>query len=117
METAYPEESILTIQIANKENVIDQVKGVSELIAEFAEELSSHFNTVTYISVPGNHSRLDSKENSPYDRRMDDLIEWYLTFVSKILRNITINTYDRIDATMFITNIRGKNYVRVHGDF
>lgn len=107
----------LTIQIANKENVIDQVKGVSELIAEFLAELSSHFNTVTYISVPGNHSRLDSKENSPYDERMDDLIEWYLEARLQDFENITINTYDRIDATMFITNIRGKNYVGVHGDF
>lgn len=78
----------LTIQITNKENVVEQIKGVSELIAEFLAELSSHFNTVRYVSVSGNHSRLDTKENSPYDERMDDLIEWYLAARLQDFENI-----------------------------
>lgn len=107
----------LTIQITNKENVVEQIKGVSELIAEFLAELSSHFNTVKYVSVSGNHSRLDSKENSPYDERMDDLIEWYLAARLQDFENILIDTQSRMDATMFITDIRGKTYLGVHGDF
>lgn len=106
-----------TIQITNKENVVEQIKGVSELIAEFLAELSSHFNSVKYISVAGNHSRLDTKENSPYDERMDDLIEWYLSARLQDFTNIQINTNCRVDATMFITDIRGKTYCGVHGDF
>lgn len=106
----------LTLQISNRENVIDQVKGVSELIAEFLATLSSHFNHVRYISVSGNHSRLCSKEDSPYDERMDDLIEWYLEARLNSFKNITIDTDSRIDATMFITDIRGKTYIGVHGD-
>lgn len=107
----------LTIQITNKENVVKQIKGVSELIAEFLAELSSHFNTVKYVSVSGNHSRLDTKENSPYDERMDDLIEWYLDARLQDFENIQIDTQSRVDATMFITDIRGKTYCGVHGDF
>lgn len=107
----------LTIQITNKENVVEQIKGVSELIAEFLAELSSHFNTVKYVSVSGNHSRLDTKENSPYDERMDDLIEWYLAARLQDFENIQIDTQSRVDATMFITDIRGKTYCGVHGDF
>lgn len=107
----------LTIQITNKENVVEQIKGVSELIAEFLAELSSHFNTVKYVSVSGNHSRLDTKENSPYDERMDDLIEWYLDARLQDFENIQIDTQSRVDATMFITDIRGKTYCGVHGDF
>ena len=107
----------LTIQITNKENVVEQIKGVSELIAEFLAELSSHFNTVKYMSVSGNHSRLDTKENSPYDERMDDLIEWYLSARLQDFENIQIDTQSRVDATMFITDIRGKTYCGVHGDF
>lgn len=107
----------LTIQITNKENVVEQIKGVSELIAEFLAELSSHFNSVKYISVSGNHSRLDTKENSPYDERMDDLIEWYLDARLQDFENIHIDTQSRVDATMFITDIRGKTYLGVHGDF
>lgn len=107
----------LTIQITNKENVVEQIKGVSELIAEFLAELSSHFNTVRYVSVSGNHSRLDTKDNSPYDERMDDLIEWYLAARLQDFENIKIDTQSRVDATMFITDIRGKTYCGVHGDF
>ena len=107
----------ITIQITNKENVVEQIKGVSELIAEFLAELSSHFNTVKYMSVSGNHSRLDTKENSPYDERMDDLIEWYLSARLQDFENIQIDTHSRVDATMFITDIRGKTYCGVHGDF
>lgn len=107
----------LTIQIANKENVIEQVKGVSELIAEFLAELSSHFRNVKYISVAGNHSRIDSKENSPYDERMDDLIEWYLKARLQEFDNIQIDTDAKIDPTMYVIDIRGKAYLGIHGDF
>lgn len=107
----------LTIQIANRENVIEQVKGVSELIAQFLAELSKHFSTVRYVSVAGNHSRLDTKENSPCDERLDDLVEWYLAARLQNFENIYIDTNSRFDSTMFITNIRGKTYCGVHGDF
>lgn len=107
----------LTIQITNKENVVEQIKGVSELISEFLAELSLHFNSVRYVSVAGNHSRLDTKDNSPYDERMDDLIEWYLEARLQDFENIEIDTHSRIDATMFMTDIRGKTYLGVHGDF
>lgn len=106
-----------TIQISNKENVIEQVKGVSELIAEFLAELSSHFRSVRYYSVSGNHSRLDTKENSPYDERLDDLIEWYLKARLQEFENICIDSDSRIDPTMFLMDIRGKTYCGVHGDY
>lgn len=106
-----------TIQISNKENVVEQIKGVSELISEFLSILSSHFKTVKYISVSGNHSRLDTKENSPYDERMDDLIEWYLKARLQDFDNVEIDTQGRIDSSMFIMDVRGKTYLGVHGDF
>lgn len=106
-----------TIQIANKENVIEQVKGVSELIAEFLAELSKHFNTVTFVSVAGNHSRLDTKDNSPLDERLDDLIEWYLSARLQNFENIIVGGSEKIDSTMYLLDIRGKTYAGVHGDF
>lgn len=107
----------LTIQIANKENVINQVKGVSELIAEFLAELSHHFRTVQYISVAGNHSRLGSKDDSPIDERLDDLIGWYLKARLQDFENIKICDDDKLDSTMYVIDVRGKAYVGVHGDF
>lgn len=107
----------LTVQLANKENVIEQVKGVSELIAEFLAELSKHFNTVTFVSVSGNHSRLDTKDNSPLDERLDDLIDWYLSARLQNFENIIVGGSEKIDSTMYLLDIRGKTYAGVHGDF
>lgn len=106
-----------TIQISNKENVVKQVKGISELIAEFLAELSKHFKTVKYLNVSGNHSRIAPKDDAPYDERLDDLIEWYLSARLQNFENILIDTDSRIDSSMFVTDIRGKTYCGVHGDF
>lgn len=107
----------LTIQIANRENVVEQVKGVSELIAEFLAALSPYFKSISYVSVAGNHSRLDTKENSPLDERLDDLIEWYLSARLQDFENIRFSDYEKLDPTMYMVSIRGKNYVGVHGDY
>lgn len=106
-----------SIQITNKENVIEQIMGASELIAEFVAELSKHFKTVKFISVSGNHSRLDpNKDNSLVEERLDDLVDWYLIARLQNFDNVQIGT-NRIDSTMYLINIRGKNYCGVHGDF
>lgn len=107
----------LTVQLANKENVVQQVKGVSELIAEFLAELSKHFRTVTFVSVAGNHSRLDTKDNSAIDERLDDLVDWYLSSRLQNFDNIIIGSDKRIDSTMYLLDIRGKTYCGVHGDY
>lgn len=106
----------VTIQLANKENVVRQIQGASELIAEFLSELSNHFATVEFISIAGNHSRLDTKDNSPLDERLDDLVEWYLKARLQNFENIIIGSQDKIDSTMYLIDIHGKTYCGVHGD-
>lgn len=106
-----------TIQISNKENVVDQIIGVSELIAEFIAELSKHFKSVGFVSVAGNHSRLDpNKENAPLDERLDDLVEWYLKSRLQNFENVTIGIGEKVDSTMYLLRVRGMNYAGVHGD-
>ena len=90
---------------------------MSELIAEFLAELSKHFNKVTFVSVAGNHSRLDTKDNSPLGERLDDLIDWYLSARLQNFDNIVIGGNEKIDSTMYLLDIRGKTYCGVHGDF
>jgi hypothetical protein len=51
-----------SIAVSNRENVIEQVVGVSELVSEFLAELSRHFRYVYFSSVAGNHSRLEEKD-------------------------------------------------------
>lgn len=107
----------LTVQLSNKENVVKQIIGVSELIATFLTQLSKVFKYVTYISVPGNHSRLDTKDNSPYDERLDDIVEWWLAERLYGFDNIVLQGYDKLDNSISVADIRDKSYCFVHGDF
>ena len=106
-----------SIAVTNKENVIEQVIGVSELIAEFLAELSKHFTYVQFCSVAGNHSRIDLKERALKDERMDDLIEWYLAARLQHIDNITFEGHEKVDSTMYLVDVRGKTYCGVHGDY
>lgn len=106
-----------TIQVSNKENVIEQVMGVSELIANFLAALSTIFREVKFVSVSGNHSRIDTKERAVKGERLDDLIEWYLRARLAGIESIEIGYGDKVDDTMYVMNVRGKNYVGVHGDY
>lgn len=108
----------LSIQVTNKENVIQQVCGVSELIANFLCELAPYFETVYYVNVAGNHSRIEAdKKKSLIPERLDNLIGWYLEARVGDLGNIKIMNEALIDDTMAAFSIRGKSYVVVHGDF
>lgn len=107
-----------SIQVTNRENVIEQICGVSELIAGFIYKLSPHFRNVYYVGVAGNHSRVESnKKDALVAERLDNLIGWYLEARTKQLENVTIMNDAVVDDTMFMIDIRGKNYVGVHGDF
>lgn len=107
-----------SIAITNKENVIEQIKGVSELISEFLAELSKHFRKVIYVSVAGNHSRIDpNKDKALISERLDDLVEWYLSARLQNFENIVIGGGEKVDCTMYLVDIRGKTYCGVHGDF
>ena len=117
-----------SISVTNKENVIEQIKGVSELIAQFLAELSKHFRQVVFVSVAGNHSRLNpNKDMSLVSERMDDLVEWYLGARLQSFENVVIGTPGeivceaansvKVDDTMYLLDVRGKTYCGVHGDF
>ena len=107
-----------SIAVTNKENVIEQIKGVSELIAEFLAELSKHFNQVVFVSVAGNHSRIETnKDRALVAERLDDLVEWYLSARLQNFENVLIGGGEKIDNTMYLIDVRGRTYCGVHGDF
>ena len=106
-----------SIQVTNQENVIQQIMGVSELIAQFLALLSDEFEHVYFVSVAGNHSRIDTKERALKDERLDDLVEWYLNARLSGIENITVGYGEKIDSTMYAMTVRGKVYVGVHGDY
>lgn len=106
-----------SITVTNKENVIEQVMGVSELVSEFLAELSRHFNKIIFVTVAGNHSRISPNKNDALtSERLDDLIEWYVKARLQNFNNVFIEG-NKVDETMYTIDIRGKTYCGVHGDY
>ena len=106
-----------SIAVTNRENIIEQITGVSELIAQFLSELSAIFNNVYFTSVSGNHSRLGKKDDALNAERLDDLVEWYLQARMSEFKNVYIGYGEKIDPTMYLLNVRNHLFVGVHGDF
>lgn len=104
-----------SIQVTNREDVISQIELCSECIATFIYELSKHFENVNVVSVSGNHSRIDKKDDALKDERLDRLIDW---FAEKLLSHIdNINFIHSEDSTYTRFTIGYETYVAVHGDY
>lgn len=104
-----------TIRIENRENLIEQIMGVSELIATFLLQLSLHFDNIYVISVDGNHSRIDLNADAGLkDERLDALVAWYCKARTLLVKNITF--LNSMDSTIAEFDLFGKQYVCVHGD-
>mgnify|MGYP003294742099 CR=1 FL=1 len=105
-----------TTQVANGENIIEQVKIASEIIANFCFVLSKYFENVFIIGVAGNHSRLVSnKDMAIHDERLDNLITWIVDKMTSHVPNIHLLNRN-IDSGIFDLSVRGKTYIGIHGD-
>jgi len=105
-----------TIRIENRENLIEQVIGVSELISAFLYRLATYFDNVIVNSVDGNHSRIDfSADDALRAEKLDALIPWYCKTKLQNLNNVHFidNT---LDSSIGSFGIFGKRYICVHGD-
>lgn len=107
----------LTTQLENRENVIRQVQECGELLSAFVYKLSRYFKKVYVNSVSGNHSRLAHKDQVLRDERLDDLIPWYMKAKLDHISNVEFIDNYNIDPTIAWCDIRGKNYLAVHGDY
>lgn len=106
-----------TIAISNRENVIQQIKLVSEYIASFCYELSKTFKKVYIYDVSGNHSRIDKKEEAMHDERLDSLISWIVKNMLSHIENVIVPENSYFDIGICGFDIRGKKYISVHGDY
>lgn len=106
-----------SIQVTNRENVIDQIKCAAEMITSFCYELTKMFSMVTMISVDGNHSRLDDKERSIHDERADQLIPFCVNMALSHVDNFNYCEEANIDSGIALFIIQDKTYVAVHGDY
>ena len=105
-----------SISVTNRENVIEQIKIASELISSFCYELTKCFKNVELISVPGNHSRMDKKDDALHDDRLYSLITWNVGCTLNHIKNFRVIKNNK-DIGISEIDIRGKRYVGVHGDY
>lgn len=104
-----------TIQITNRENVIEQIKIASELISSFCYELTKVFGVVFLSSVVGNHTRMDRKDEALHDERLDDIVAWGVELTLQHIDNFHVLNR-KLDVGIADMDIRGKTYIAVHGD-
>lgn len=106
-----------TIQITNKENVVEQVKIAIELISSFAYELTKHFENVFFYNVDGNHSRLNpNKDKVLRDERLDNLIAWSVCKLLGHVENFHDMSHIKFDDSISEVRISGHSYLLIHGD-
>lgn len=103
-----------SIQVTNRETVIEQIILASEYISEFIGELCKNFS-VRFVNVSGNHSRIDKKDDALKDERLDKLIGWY---VDKSLSHLDNFKYiENKDTSLGEVDVCGQKYWVVHGDY
>lgn len=103
-----------SIQVTNRENVIEQIIKASELISWFIDELTNIFN-VQFINIAGNHTRLDRKEDALKDERLDSLIGWYVK--SSLSHNSNFSYIEPVDTSFGMIEIQNNLYYVCHGDY
>ncbi len=106
-----------TIEVSNKENVIDQLKLSIEYITSFCYELTKHFENVYLASASGNHSRLQAKDLAQHSERLDAFIAWDVCRTLQNQDNFHSLLHCSIDDGIAMIDIYGKSYLLVHGDF
>lgn len=106
-----------TIEVSNKENVIEQMKLSIEYITSFCYELTKHFEKVFFASASGNHSRIQAKDLAQHRERLDAFIAWDVCRVLDHLENFTPLLHRSIDDGIADIHIADKNFLLVHGDF
>lgn len=104
-----------TVQIQNREDVIEQIMIASEMVSDFCAKLCQVFDEVNFVSVAGNHSRIEAnKEMAVKDERLDDLIGLFVKNYLSCIENF--NPIKETDNTVAELGIAGRLYCFTHGD-
>lgn len=106
-----------TIQVSNREDVIQQIKKAAEMVTSFCYELTQIFDYVKLVAVDGNHSRLDKKEEAMHDERLDSLVPYCVNLALGHLDNFQYLDSANIDSGIAMFNVFGNYFLSVHGDY
>lgn len=102
-------------RVASEEVVCEQLMNVSEVLAEFINDISKYVNEVHVYSTYGNHARtVQNKEDSIHSDNMERIIPWWLSWRLKDNKKIFIE--DNEFYEFIYLQIQGHGIVGVHGD-
>ena len=105
-----------TVQLQNRETVIQQIKSATELLANFSAKLCEIFPSVTLTGVAGNHSRLiENKTDAVKDDRLDTVITWAASLALSHIKNFHYT--EPLDTTLATFSIYDHLIYAVHGDY
>jgi hypothetical protein len=104
----------VSTRVQANEDVIEQTKYVSEVLAEVLSTLANEFPVIRYYNVIGNHGRTGNKHDVGIKENFEYLIPWFLEARLKDFDNIEIIT----DQDGYITTkIFNEDIVLVHGNY
>lgn len=102
-------------RVASEEDTCDQLMHVSEIIAEFINELSKYTSEVNVYATYGNHLRtVQNKNDSIHSDNMEKIIGWYLE--QRLQNNHRVNIIKSDYYEFIFLNVCGYNIVGAHGD-
>lgn len=102
-------------RVASDENTCEQLMHVSELLANFINELSVCVKKVKVYSTYGNHARtIQNKNDSIHSDNLERIIPWWLK--QRLKHNKKIDVIDSEFYEFIYFKICGYNVVCTHGD-
>lgn len=102
-------------RVASDELVCDQLIKVSELIAEFVNELLPYVPQINIYSTYGNHMRtVQDKKDNIYADNMEKIIPWWLR--QRFANVEEVNVIDSEYHEFIKIDVAGNNICCVHGD-
>lgn len=102
-------------RVAAEENTCEQLMHVSEILANFINELSAYVHEVNIYSTYGNHARtIQNKNDSIHADNMERVIPWWLR--ERLQDNNEVNVIDSEYYEFIYFNVCGYNIVCTHGD-
>lgn len=104
-----------SVRVASEENTCEQLMHVSEMLAEFIDDVSVKANSVKVYSTYGNHARtIQNKEDSVHSDNMERIIPFWLR--QRLNGNNKIEIIDSEFYEFIHCNVCGHDIIAVHGD-
>ena len=104
-----------SIRVASEENTCEQLMHVSELLAEFINDVSSAVDEVYFYSTYGNHARtVQDKQDSIHSDNMERIVPWWLK--ERLDNNAKVHVVNSELYEFIYFEVLGHGIVAVHGD-